>query len=229
MVNTIRLIVLTLIILSCEKSNDNENPFIPDVRFEKIININLPTYNDLKYNGGSYYINGLGVKGVILFNLNDNINFHFEMAGYLFIASYILAIGFNYRKALRRLRKPVFWSQLIVIVILSALFWNFGKADHQWFSREGFVIGFEMLIRALFIVVAFSAISVELLNEHVRHFLVQIGFGQFYKSLGMAFGALPIMISLLPKTKEIIRTPIQSLLKPLVMADQWLAVFKKEK
>ncbi len=157
------------------------------------------------------------------------INFHFEMAGYLFIASYILAIGFNYRKALRRLRKPVFWSQLIVIVILSALFWNFGKADHQWFSREGFVIGFEMLIRALFIVVAFSAISVELLNEHVRNFLVQIGFGQFYKSLGMAFGALPIMISLLPKTKEIIRTPVQSLLKPLVMADQWLAVFKKEK
>lgn len=73
MVNTIRLIVLTLIILSCEKSYDNDNPFIPDVRFEKIININLPTYNDLKYNGGSYYINGLGVKGVILFNLNDNI------------------------------------------------------------------------------------------------------------------------------------------------------------
>ena len=73
MVNTIRLIVLTLIILSCEKSNDNDNPFITDVRFEKIININLPSYNDLKYNGGSYYINGLGVKGVILFNLNDNI------------------------------------------------------------------------------------------------------------------------------------------------------------
>ena len=73
MVNNIRLIVLTLIILSCEKSNDKENPFIPDVRFEKIININLPSYNDLKYNGGSYYINGLGVKGVILFNLNDNI------------------------------------------------------------------------------------------------------------------------------------------------------------
>ena len=35
MVNNIRLIVLTLIILSCEKSNDNDNPFIPDVRFEK--------------------------------------------------------------------------------------------------------------------------------------------------------------------------------------------------
>jgi len=157
------------------------------------------------------------------------INFHFEMAGYLFIVSYILAIGINYRKALRRLRKPVFWSQLIVIVILSALFWNFGKTDHQWFSREGLIIGIEMLIRALFIVVAFSAISVELLNEHVRNFLVQIGFGQFYKSLGMAFGALPIMISLLPKTKEIIRTPVQSLLKPLAMADQWLAVFKKEK
>ena len=73
MVNITRLIVLTLIILSCEKNDDNDNPFLPDVRFEKIININLPYYNDLKYNGGSYYINGLGIKGVILFNLNDNI------------------------------------------------------------------------------------------------------------------------------------------------------------
>ena len=73
MVNITRLIVLTLIILSCEKNDDNDNPFVPDVRFEKILNINLPSYNDLKYNGGSYYINGLGVKGVILFNLNDNI------------------------------------------------------------------------------------------------------------------------------------------------------------
>jgi nitrite reductase/ring-hydroxylating ferredoxin subunit len=73
MVNITRLIVLTLIILSCEKNDDNDNPFVPDVRFEKIININLPSYNDLKYNGGSYYINGLGIKGVILFNLNDNI------------------------------------------------------------------------------------------------------------------------------------------------------------
>ncbi len=60
-------------ILSCEKNDDNDNPFVPDVRFEKIININLPSYNDLKYNGGSYYLNGLGIKGVILFNLNDNI------------------------------------------------------------------------------------------------------------------------------------------------------------
>ena len=73
MVNITRLIVLTLIILSCEKNDDNDNPFVPDVRFEKIININLPSYNDLKYNGGSYYLNGLGIKGVILFNLNDNI------------------------------------------------------------------------------------------------------------------------------------------------------------
>ena len=157
------------------------------------------------------------------------INFHFELFGYVYISAYISVIGMMYRKALRRLRKPVFWSQLLVIVLLSALFWNFGQPDHQWFSTEGFLVGVEMLIRALFIVVAFSAISVELMNEHVRHFLIRIGFGQFYKSLGMAFGALPIMISLLPKTKEIIRTPIQSLLKPLVMADQWLEIFKKEK
>ena len=106
------------------------------------------------------------------------------------MATYTFLFGFVYRRTLRRLRKPVFWSQLVIIVLLSAMFWNFGKPNHQWFSMVGFLIGFEMLLRALFIVVGFSALSVELLNEHVRSFLYRIGFGRFYKGIGLAFGSL---------------------------------------
>jgi len=85
-----------------------------------------------------------------------------------------------------------------------------------------------MLLRALFIVVGFSALSVELLNEHVRNFLFRIGFGRFYKGIGLAFGSLPVMIGLLPSSKEIFHSPVKSLLKPLVMANQWLEIFRKE-
>lgn len=160
--------------------------------------------------------------GLVLLNIN------YATIGFVFIGLYILIFGYRYRTALRRLKKPLFWSQLIVILILSALFWDIGNPGGKWFSMEGFYIGVEMVIRALFIVVAFSSISVELHNKKVRNFLFNIGFGHFYQSVSMAFGALPIMISSLPRSKEIIRYPVKSLLKPLVMADEWLKIFREE-
>lgn len=70
-----------------------------------------------------------------------------------------------------------------------------------------------MMVRALFIVVAFSSLSVELRNERVKNFLNNVGFVQFYQSIGLSFISLPIMISMLPNPKEIIKTPVKSLLK----------------
>jgi hypothetical protein len=156
------------------------------------------------------------------------VNSPFEDTGYGFMGLYTLITGYKYAYSLRRLKKPLFWSQLLIIVILSAIFWDIGNGREGWFSTEGIIVGPEMVLRALFIVVAFTAISVELHNEKVRHFLFNVGFGRFYQSVGMAFSALPLMISLLPTSKEIIRHPLPSLLKPLAMADQWLEMFRNE-
>ncbi|MFK5856315.1 MAG: hypothetical protein QM503_09310 [Bacteroidota bacterium] len=156
------------------------------------------------------------------------LNFHEIVFGLSFIIAYIFIIGYKYLYALRRLRKPVFWTQLALIVILSALFWDVGSKDSGWFNIEGLYVGAEMMVRALFIVVAFSAISVELKNEKVRNFLVKVGFGKYYQAIGLAFSALPTMISLLPTSKEIISHPLQSMLLPLTMADQWLELFKEK-
>jgi hypothetical protein len=155
------------------------------------------------------------------------LKFFDDYKGFLFITIYILIFGFYYRNAMRRLRKPVFWMQLVIIVLLSALFWDTEKGEGTWVSMDGIFIGLEMIIRAIFILTAFTGISVELHNQNVRNFLVNIGLGQFYHAVGMAFGALPIMISLLPTSKEILKSPAKSLLKPLIMADQWVVVFKE--
>ncbi len=149
------------------------------------------------------------------------------VAGGIFSTVYVLLFGYYYRKSLRRLRKPVFWSQLVLIMVLSAIFWKTGK-DGISLSAEGFWAGFEMTIRAIFIVVAFSALSVELRNEKVRAFLFKVGVGRFYQSVGMAFGALPNMIMLLPTAKEIVKKPAASMLKPLIYADSWLRYFKNK-
>ncbi len=159
--------------------------------------------------------------GLYLINAFDNYT------GFIFIGIYILIFGYYYRSSMRKMRKPVFWMQLLIIILLSAFFWEMNGESDFWLSANGVIIGLEMVVRAIFVVTAFTAISVELHNEKVRSFLHRIGFGQFYQAVGMAFGALPVMISLLPKSREIISHPLQSLLKPLVMSDQWLELFKK--
>jgi hypothetical protein len=156
-------------------------------------------------------------------------NYHGFVGGLFYVIPYVLVFGIKYAYSLRRLRKPVFWSQLVFIVLLSALFWKSEKSSGFGLNYEGFVVGLEMMSRALFIVIAFSALSVELRNQKVKQFLFSIGFGQFYQSIGLAFGALPIMISMLPKSREIFKNPANSLLKPLILADKWLQVFKNEK
>ena len=155
------------------------------------------------------------------------LNYWGLVVGLSYIVLYILIIGYKYRFALRRLKKPVFWSQLIIIILLSAVFWDVGDNENHWISEEGIIVGIEMMFRALFIVIAFSALSVELRNEKVRKFLYKIGFGKFYQSVGMAFSALPVMIALLPVSKEIIKNPAKSFLMPLIMAESWLKLFEK--
>ncbi len=156
-------------------------------------------------------------------------NFHGVTIGLYYVIPYILIFGYKYAFSLRRLKKPIFWSQLVFIVLLSALFWKTDESTKFGLNYEGFLVGVEMMIRALFIVVAFSALSVELRNERVKNFLYNVGFGRFYQAMGLAFGALPIMISMLPGSKEIIKNPTKSLLRPLIMADRWLEVFKTGK
>lgn len=157
------------------------------------------------------------------------INAYHGIIGFSFMGAYILVAGFIYRHALRRLRKPFFWLQLVFIVILSALFWDIGSKDRSWFSVDGLWVGVEMIFRALFIVVAFSAISVELRNEKVRNFIFHVGIGKFYNAVEMAFSALPMMISFLPASKEIVNHPGKSLIKPLIMADEWLDFLKNNR
>jgi len=158
--------------------------------------------------------------GLLLFN------FRGLLAGSIFTILYVAVFGYYYRKSLRRLRKPIFWSQLIIIVLLSTIFWHSNSTEIS-LSLDGFWVGIEMMIRAIFVVIAFSGMSIELRNEKVRAFLFKIGVGKFYQSVGMAFGALPHMIALLPTAKEIIKSPLPSMLKPMIYADSWLEIFKK--
>lgn len=71
--NLIKFTILAIFIFnSCNKDSVNRNPFLPELDFEFSINLNLPLYNNLKFTGGSVFINEFGHQGIILYNLNNN-------------------------------------------------------------------------------------------------------------------------------------------------------------
>ena len=67
------LILIVFLICSCSKNEINRNPYLQNISFEKTINLNLPQYDDLNYNGGAVYLNSGGIKGFILFNFSNQI------------------------------------------------------------------------------------------------------------------------------------------------------------
>lgn len=64
--------MLLLLCINCGKTTVERNPYLPDVRLNYQINLNLPQYDPLRYAGGSLFIEGVGLNGVLVFNINGN-------------------------------------------------------------------------------------------------------------------------------------------------------------
>ena len=66
-------LLLTILLCACESSNVNYNPYIPNLKFDKTINLDLPLYDDIKFSSGSVELIRVGVCGIVLFNFNGDI------------------------------------------------------------------------------------------------------------------------------------------------------------
>jgi len=60
-------------LLSCTENSVERNPYLYETRFEQRINLALPAFDNLNYQGGSLYWANGGIKGLLLFNLSGNI------------------------------------------------------------------------------------------------------------------------------------------------------------
>ena len=62
-----------LLMISCNKEKVDRNPFLQEISFDERINLSLPTFDNLRYQGGSIYWQNGGIKGLNLFNLSDDV------------------------------------------------------------------------------------------------------------------------------------------------------------
>ncbi|KAA1243765.1 hypothetical protein [Aquimarina sp. RZ0] len=76
---------LLIIVFSLSCSSDDtrtDNPFLPNVQVNFQINLNLPQYTALKFPGGVFVdqTDGRGIKGVIIYNANNEQFFAYELS-----------------------------------------------------------------------------------------------------------------------------------------------------
>lgn len=76
------LVIATLV--SC-KSDDggtvnNNNPFLNPPILNIALNLNLPEYNPLRFPGNSVLIHNRGIKGIVVYNVNNNLYTAFELS-----------------------------------------------------------------------------------------------------------------------------------------------------
>jgi hypothetical protein len=73
---------LGLALLGCNKDespNDN-NPNLLNPLISVNLNLNLPQYNLLKFPGNSLVLDGEGIRGVVIYNVNNDLYTAFELS-----------------------------------------------------------------------------------------------------------------------------------------------------
>jgi len=142
------------------------------------------------------------------------------LAGLVLVLAYLAACLARYRRLAKRLGRPRLWLEFAVITLLAGFF--LGNIGTPGLTVAGLGAGAAMTLRAAFIIVAFSSISVELRNPAVVHWFIRRGFGEISSALGVAFRALPVVIRVLDQDRGFVRHPWKSLARVLGTAVAWV-------
>lgn len=114
----------------------------------------------------------------------------------------------RYRQSLRRLANPRFWIWFVAITMLAALV--FGVLQEGSLGNA-LMTGLLMNVRAIALILGFSALGAELSNPSIRDRFLRTSFRQLPLALELSFESLPMMIASLPEGKTLARNPLTAL------------------
>lgn len=136
-----------------------------------------------------------------------------------FLALYLILVIKRYGKSMRRLAKPLFWIQLVIILVLAILLWD----D----KTKGLIVGFKMILRAILVIASLAAISVELKNPLVKSLLYKKGYSQLYAIMGLATSAVPFILKNLAVKKKSFLNPFKVLKNAVGLSEVLFREFKE--
>jgi nucleoside-triphosphatase THEP1 len=139
--------------------------------------------------------------------------------------AYAGALATYYPTVRRRLYKPRLWIELCVVALLAGfLLGRAGQVNVEW-SLRGIQTGAQMALRAVVVVVAFSAVSVELRNPAVLDWFLRRGMGNLAAAIEVAFEALPFLVKTLGEQRKLLTQPLRSTVHLLSAARDWVGEF----
>lgn len=83
MKKTIALLLVFVTVIACNNDDDNNNPNNPYLTVPPVslnLNLNLPEYNELKFPGNSVIVTYQGIKGIVVYNVNNDLYTAFELS-----------------------------------------------------------------------------------------------------------------------------------------------------
>lgn len=139
------------------------------------------------------------------------INFYGLQYFMVLMVPYLFLVALRYKHSIRKFRRASLWYQLLLMLVLAVVFYDIPSFGDHFFTLEGFYAGISLISRAIFVISVFTAISVELKNPAVEHFLGRMGFGHLHGRLRVAFDFLPRIIDEMPGIRNILFHPLRSL------------------
>lgn len=77
------LLLSSLMLSACNKDDgnniDSDNPFLTTPPINLQLNLNLPEYNPLKFPGNSVVFNSQGIRGIVIYNVNNSLYTAFDL------------------------------------------------------------------------------------------------------------------------------------------------------
>jgi nucleoside-triphosphatase THEP1 len=147
---------------------------------------------------------------------------------FLSISAYAGLTFFLYPRVRRRFSRPRPWIEFTLVALLAGLFLGTLNPSAGAGPWAGTLIGLQMALRAVLVVVAFSAISIELRNPAVVQCFLRRGLSPLAAALDVAFQALPAMMHAIGEERTFLRHPAVSTARVLATARAWLAARPQE-
>lgn len=115
-------------------------------------------------------------------------------AGSLYVAACAGLVFRSYPRAIARITRPSLWVELAVVMLLAGLLLGGVRAGTEGLLA-GLAAGAAMVLRAMLVIVGFTAISVELRNPVILSWVERRRLRGLSDALGIAFGTLPAFMN----------------------------------
>ena len=155
----------------------------------------------------SSIIKALSTPLLFIVFLIGYLSIQFYLNFLLSISVALLFIGFcffKYQKVRAIIAKPGFWIPIFILSFMIPILSFRNIADYKWFFD-----GTKIFFRAALVVIAFTAIGIELGNSRMKGFFMNGRFETIYMATSLAFSTLPGYIAQLKGVKFEGKRPVK--------------------